>query len=210
MSLDAVPLIVADLQATRRARTRHFLPALILALLVIGGLLVLAGLRPDLWQQPVGQLLAQLAVWALCLVALPAVGLGLWFPSRPLRLLLVVAAVVAAALAALGRDLWAMLGGLAMSGQGPQLDFCVSATVGAGFVLLALGVLSGAFAVRRRAGSALWVSGGLSLMALDVTIWHCPSDDLGHNLYSHLGAALLLMVLASVAGLIVHRRRRRG
>ena len=33
--------------------------------------------------------------------------------------------VVAAALAALGRDLWAMLGGLAMSGQGPQLDFCV-------------------------------------------------------------------------------------
>lgn len=206
MSLDAVQLIVADLQATRRARTRHFLPALILSLMVVGGLLVLEGLRPDLWHQPVGQLLAQLAVWALCLVALPAVGLGLWFPSRPLRLLLVIAAMVAAALAALGRDLWTAL---ERSGQGPRLDFCVSATVGAGFVLLAIGVLSGAFA-GRRAGRALWVSGGLSLMALDVTLWHCPSDDPGHNLYSHLGAALLLMVLASVAGLIVHRRQRGG
>ena len=80
MSLDAVQLIVADLQATRRARTRHFLPALILSLMVVGGLLVLEGLRPDLWHQPVGQLLAQLAVWALCLVALPANGQVL--PSR--------------------------------------------------------------------------------------------------------------------------------
>lgn len=204
MSLDAARLITADLEASRRARARHFVPALVVSLLVVGGFLVLSGLRPDLWRQPVGQLLAQLAVWALCLVALPAVGLGLWFPSRPLRVALVIAAVLAAALAALGPALWAM------AGQGPRLDFCVGATVGAGFVLLGIGVLSGAFAARRRAGSALWVSGGVSLMALVATVWHCPSDDPGHNLFSHLGAAALLMVLASAAGLLVHRRQRGG
>lgn len=202
MSLDAARLIAADLAASRRARARHFVPALVVSLLVVGGFLVLSGLRPDLWRQPPGQLFAQLAVWALCLVALPAVGLGLWFPSRPLRVALAAAAVLAAVLAALGPALWGLVG------QGPRLDFCVGATVGAGFVLLAIGVLSGAFAARRRAGGALWVSGGVSLMALVATVWHCPSADLGHNLYSHLGAAGLLMVLASAAGLIVHRRQR--
>lgn len=205
MSLDAARLIAADLQLARRGRARHFVPALLLSLLVVGGFLVLTGLRPDLWQQPLAQLLAQLAVWALCLVALPAVGLGLWFPPRALRVVLVIAAVLAALLAALGPDLAALLAG---QGQGPRLDYCVQAMVGSGFVVLAIGVLSGAFAARRRASSALWVSGGLSLMALDAVVWHCPSDDAGHNLYSHLGAAALLMVLASVAGLIVHRRQR--
>jgi hypothetical protein len=209
MSLDALGLIVADLRASRRARARHFLPALILGSLIVGGFLVLTGLRPDLWRQPGEQLAAQLAVWALCLVALPAVGLGLWFPSRPLRIALVILAIAAATLAALGPALWFMWGE-GLSGQPPRLDFCIGATIGAGFVLLAIGVLSGAFAARRRAGGALWVSGGVSLMALDATVWHCPSDDLGHNLYSHLGAALLLMLLASVAGMIVHRRQRRG
>lgn len=207
MSLDAARLITADLQLARRARARHFGPALILSLLFVGGFLVLEGMRPDLWRQPGAQLLAQLAVWGLCLVALPAVGLGLWFPPRPLRIGLVIAAIAAAVLAALGPDLGRILGG---TGQGPRLDYCVAGTVGTGLVVLTIGVLSGAFAARRRATSALWVSGGLSLMALDAIVWHCPSDDPGHNLFSHLGAAALLMLLASVAGLIVHRRQRGG
>lgn len=206
MSLDAAKLIASDLQVVRRARLRHFLPALILSLLVVGGFLVLEGLRPDLWHQPIAQLLAQLAVWALCLVALPAVGLGLWFPPPLVRVALALAAIAAASLAALGPDLAHILAG---PGQGPRLDYCIAATVGSGFLVLAIGVLSGAFATRRRAGSALWVSGGLSLMALDAIVWHCPSADPGHNLYSHLGAAALLMLLASAAGLLVHQRQRR-
>jgi hypothetical protein len=91
VSVDAGQLIVADLRLARRARVRHFVPALVLSLLAVGGFLVLEGLRPDLWRQPIGQLLAQLAVWALCLVALPAVGMGLWFPPRAVRVVLVIA-----------------------------------------------------------------------------------------------------------------------
>ena len=94
MSVDAQALIVGDLRALRRGRARHFVPALVLSLLLVGGFLVIGGLRPDLWRQPGPQLAAQLATWLLCLVALPAVGLGLWFPSLPLRVGLVVAAVV--------------------------------------------------------------------------------------------------------------------
>ena len=205
MSIDAEALVVEDLRALRRGRARHFVPALVLSLLTVGGFLVVGGLRPDLWLQPPVQLVAQLAVWLLCLVALPAVGLGLWFPPRPLRVVLASAAVLAAVLAALGPGLFAMLPG---TGQGPQMDPCVAGTFGSGLGLLAIGVLSGAFAARRWPGSAIWVSGGVALMALDAVVWHCPSEDMHHNLFSHLGAALLLLLLASVVAVIVHRRQR--
>ena len=205
MNVDAQALILGDLRALRRGRARHFMPAWVLSLLVVGGFLLLGGLRPDLWRQPPSQLAAQLAVWLLCLVALPAVGLGLWFPPRPLRVVLAGAAVLAAVLAALGPGLFAMLPG---TGQGPQIDRCVAGTFGSGLGLLAIGVLSGAFAARRRPGSAIWVSGGVALMALDAVVWHCPSEDMHHNLFSHLGAATLLLLLASVTAVIVHRRQR--
>lgn len=208
MNLDARALISGDLRALRRGRLRHFVPALLLGLLVLAGFLVVAGLRPDLWLQPGWQLAAQLAVWLLCLVVLPAVGLGLWFPARPLRAALVLAAALTAVIAALGPGLLDMFQGAGSIGDGPRLDPCVTSTFGAGAVLLAIAALSGAFAERRRRGSALWVSGGVSLMALDAIVWHCPSDDLAHNLHSHLGAAALLLVLAAAVGVITHRRQR--
>jgi len=210
VSVDAGALIVGDLRALRRGRARHFAPALALTLLFVGGFLVLTGLRPDLWLQPGWQIAAQLAVWLLCLVALPAVGVGLWFPGRATRAALGVTAVVAALIGALGPGLMDMFAGAGPMGQGPQFDRCVASTIGAGLPLLALGVLSGAFAQRRRAGGGLWVSGGLALMALDAITWHCPSDDLGHNLFSHLGAASLLLLVAAGAGLLAHRRQRAG
>lgn len=213
MNLDVQRLILGDLRTTWRSRIRHFLPALVLCLLVIGGFLLLEGLRPDLWQQRPVQLIAQLGVWALCLVALPAVGLGLWFPSRLLRVALIVSAIAAATVAGIGPGLWDIFQGSgsivqAALRQGPRVDYCVTVTFGSGLALLTIGVLSGAFVQRRRQGSALWVSGGVTLMALDAIVWHCPSDDVGHNLFSHFGAAVLLLLLAGATGLLVHWRQR--
>lgn len=210
MSVSAEALIVGDLRALRRGRARHFLPALALCLLLLGGFLTLTGLRPDLWLQPGWQIAAQLAAWLLCLVALPAVGVGLWFPRPATKVALAISAVIVAIAAALGPGLVDMFPGAGPMGQGPQLDRCVAATIGAGVPLTALGVLSGAFAQRRRAGGGLWVSGGLALMALIAITWHCPSDELGHNLFSHVGTAGLLLGLATVAGLVAHRRQRAG
>ena len=208
MTMTAQTLIVADLRALRRARARHFMPALVLSLLVVGGLMMLGGLRPDLWQQAPEQIAAQLLVWLLCLVALPAVGLGLWFPSRALRVALGSAAVVAAVVAAIGAR--ALDPFSTVVGRNPPADLCVVGMLGAGIGLLAIGVISGAFAARRQAASIWWVSGGLTLMALDAIVWHCPSDDLTHNLLGHLGAAGLLLMLASGVAWWTHRRQRPG
>lgn len=209
MTHDARTLIEGDLAGLRRERRRHFGPALVIALLAVGGFLVLTGVRPDLWSQPGWQLGLQLAVWLLCLVALPAVGLGLWFPARGPRIALALAAVLAASGAALGPGLVDMFSGTGPEGQ-MTVDFCTQAMLGNGFVLFVVAVLSGAFIQRRGRGGALWVSGGIALMALDAIVWHCPSQDLGHNLRSHLGAALVLLALAGAAGALVHRRARRA
>lgn len=208
MTRDVEQLILGDLAALRRERLRHFAPALVLVLLASGGFLVVTGLRPDLWQQPTWQLALQSAVWLLCLVALPAVGLGLWFPGRGPRVLLAVAAVLAAAGAALGPGLSDMFQGTVPDARRMSLDFCMTAMIGHGFAVFAVAVLSGAYIQRRGRGSALWVAGGIALMALDAVVWHCPSQDLWHNLRSHLGAAALLLALAAVAGALVHRRAR--
>lgn len=207
MTHDAARLIQTDLADLRRTRRAHFIPALVLAVIVLGGFLLLTGLRPDLLDQPAWQLGLQLAVWLLCLVALPAVGLGLWFPARPVRVVLAVSAVAAAIGAALGPALVDMFQGTGPERQAMRLDYCMQATFLTGTLLFALGVVSGAFLQRRGRGSALWLSGGIALMALDAVVWHCPSDDLWHNLQSHLGAALALAALAALAGLLVHRRR---
>lgn len=206
MSHDAQQLILGDLADLRRDRRRHFVPALLLVLISLGGFFLLSGLRPDLWHQPPIQLALQLATWLLCLVALPAVGLGLWFPARPLRLLLALAGVIAAVGAALGPGLMDMLEGTGPEPRAMRLDLCMTATFLEGALVFAIGVLSGAFVQRRGRGGALWLSGGIALVALDAVVWHCPSQDLWHNLQSHLGAAALLLALAAVAGVLVHRR----
>jgi len=206
VSHDVQQLILGDLDALRRDRRRHFMPALVLVLVSLGGFFLLTGLRPDLWHQAGWQLGLQLATWLLCLVALPAVGLGLWFPGRATRVVLALAAIAAAVGAALGPGLMDMVQGTGPERHGVRLDSCMTSTFAEGGLVFAIGVLSGAFLQRRGRGSALWLSGGIALMALVAVVWHCPSQDLWHNLQSHLGAALLLLALAAVAGVIVHRR----
>ncbi len=208
--LDARRLIEGDLQAQRRERAQHFRPALLLVVLVSAGMLMVTGVRPDLLSQPPAQLALQFLTWALAFVALPAVGLGLWFPSARARLGLAALAAAVAALVAAGRALSDMFGETAFEGAGLRLDYCTKLTLGSGVLTLLVCAVSGAFAQRRRPGGALWLAGAVALIAVDTTTWHCPWTHLGHTLPSHLGAGALLLALAGGAGLVLHRRQRAG
>lgn len=208
MTLDARRLIAGDLQAQRRQRAQHFRAALLLAALGSVGLLTAVGLRPDLLRQPPEQLVLQLLAWTLAFVALPAVGLGLWFPGPRARWTLVGLSVAVAALVAAGPALLDMSAGTGPPGHGLGFDYCTRLTLGSGALVLAVGALSGAFAIRRRPSSALWLAGAVALIAIDTTTWHCPWTQLAHTLPSHAGAGALTLGVAALLGVWLHRRQR--
>ena len=194
---------MADLQALQRERRRHFLPALLLVLFALAGVALIIGLRPDLLHQPWWQLVIQIALWVLCLLVFPAIGLGMLFPSRGARMALAAAALGLTPLATLGvpdnlRD------GLTMDGA----HFLGCATLSAlyVFLVLALGLLSGAFVQRRSTAAVFWISAGISLTGLNAITWHCPLTDAGHVLPSHLAVAALLMAATSMIGVGVRAR----
>lgn len=202
--IDAAKLICADLETTQRRRRRHFLPALGIVVLAIGGAMVVMGLRPDLLDQPWWQLALQCVLWLLCLIVFPAIGLGLVFPSRAARIGLAGSAVGLTVLATLGLptpEMWApdTHGGL---GCGALV------TIYAATVLL-MGLLSGAFVQRRKTAAVYWIAAGVALTGLTAITWQCPVTGASHVLPSHLGVAAALMVATSVIGLLAHRQRNR-
>lgn len=198
---DVAAAITRDLEARRRERRRFFAPALLIALLIVGGALTATGLRGDLWHQPPLQIALQMAVWTLCFGVLPAIGLGLVFPGPAARLVVVLAAVGAT----LGTTVGAPLS--EVSGLGLQCGVFVLVV---GLVLVGLAALSGAFAQRRRTSTVLWIAGGIALAALETVTWHCPADGRDHVLVGHLAATLVLLVLAAALAAITHARQRRG
>lgn len=191
-----------DLRRERRVRRAHFLPALLLAAVVVIGVLVSVEVRPDLLQQPAGQLVLQAALWVMCLLVLPAVGVGLLFPGRWTRVLLATSAILLAASASTG---WP-LAGLEHGGESGE-DACMMLVLGTGVMLVLIGFLSGAFVERRGMASVFWVAAGLALVALNVVTWHCPASGMWHVLPGHLGGAVLLMAVAVVVGLLSRRKR---
>lgn len=199
---DALSAICADLERCQKAKRTHFLPALTLAAITVVGALVTMSVRPDLWQQPPAQLALQGLLWILCLVVMPAIGVGLLFPGRGARVLLALVAVATAVAATTGWPLAPHPGGHG------GVDRCLTMVVGAGVLLLGIGFLSGAFIQRRRVTAVFWVAAGLSLAALNLVTWHCPQSGLMHVLPSHLGGAALLLSIAVVVGIVSHRRAR--
>lgn len=197
--------ISKDLDALQRERRRHFAPALGIVLAVVAGAFVMAGLRNDLLEQPTWQLGVQIAVWLLCLVAFPAIGLGLVFPSRATRIALALGAVTLAVLATTGWPLATALGG---PGAEHGVDGCLAMIAGSGAVLLGLGVVSGAFVQRTRVTGVYWVAAGLALAALNMVTWVCPATGLRHVLPGHLGGGLALLIVALVAATFAHRHGR--
>ncbi len=198
--LDAKNAILGDLDALQRSRRRHFSPALLLACVLVGTLVIL-GARPDLLDQPAWQLGLQGLLWFLCLLVLPAIGLGLWFPGRGVRLGLVVGGILATVMATTG---WPFVDHGAHAEWG-GLDECVGMILGSGAVLVSLGFLSGAFVQRKRVTAVYWVAAGLALAALNVVTWVCPVSGLNHVLPSHLGGAIMLLALAVVVGAAARR-----
>ncbi len=200
----AKELICADLDVQRRRKRAHFVPALLLAGVVVVGSIVMFGARPDLLQQPPGQLALQIVLWVACLFVFPAIGVGLLFPGRATRIVLAVGAVLMTVVATTGWP-FADHRNLLDHAHG-QFGGCVTITLAMGTMLLAIGFMSGAFVQRRGFGSVFWIAAGLSLMALEVVTWHCPQSGLTHVLPGHLGAALLLLLLAVVVGFIARSK----
>jgi hypothetical protein len=197
--LDAEALIVADLDRRQRAKRWHFVPAVLLGLLGIGGMLVISGVRRDLFEQAPWELVTQISLWLVCLVLLPAIGVGLWFPKRATRIALAFGAVLLTVVSTTGFEFHA--------GDGGHLLGCGGFILAFGAGLLAVGVVSGAFIQRRRSSAAYWVAGGVSLTALNTLTWHCPMSGLAHVMPAHVGGAVALMAMASVVGWLAHRRR---
>ena len=193
-------LIVADLEREQRGRRRHFVPALAIVLLSIVTMFMVMGIRPDLLEQPFTMLLPYVVLWATCLIALPAIGVGLWFPPRWARVALVFGAVALTIITSLGLS----------TPSEPltfSVDLCGAFVVIYGAMLVGLGVFSGAFAQRRGRAAVYWVAGGVSLTALQTLTTHCPVTGVAHIATNHLGGAALLLSLAAVVGYWAHRQR---
>ncbi len=203
--LDALELIQADLRTAQRRKRTHFVPAVVLIGIVVIGSFVIAGTRPDPLDQPPAQLALQLALWALCLFAFPAIGVGLWFPGRGARLGLTLVAVLLTLAVTTG---WP-LAGTSLLSHGMGASGCLTLTLGTGIALLGIGFLSGAFIQRHRVSAVFWVGAGLSLMALNVITWHCPNSGLLHVLPMHLGGAALLLAVAIGVGIFARSRDKR-
>jgi hypothetical protein len=202
---DAAKLIVADLETQQRRRRRHFLPALGIVVLALGGGMLVVGFRPDLLEQPWWQLGLQCVLWLLCLVVFPAIGLGLLFPSRGVRIGLAASAVGLTMLATLGLPSPEMFAPNTHGGLGCGMMVTIYA-----MVVLLMGLLSGAFVQRRKAAAVYWVAAGIALTGLTAITWQCPETGVSHILPSHLGVAAALMIATSGIGVFVHRRRDRS
>ena len=191
-------LIEDDLRSLQRARRRHFLPALIGWLLVAGTIFGITGVRGGLLEQPAWQIAAQVGVWGLCLLALPAVGLGLIFPGRLAKVALVVGT---AGLTVLASFDWQLTPGTSWS-VGP----CAALQTVVGLLLLGIGAWSGAFVQRLRPSAGYWIAAGVALAALNTSTWHCGDTTLGHVISNHIGGGAAMLVCAAILGHMIHRR----
>ncbi len=200
---DIFEAISADLDREQSTKRRHFTPALLIALGVVALLFGALGIRQDLFDQPLWRIATQGGLWLVCLILFPAIGIGLWFPSRALRIGIATVGGGLALVSALGWPPTSPTG----DGGGP----CAMMLLSVGAVFLGLGALSGAFGQRRASSSTFWVASGIALGALASITWMCPNDASDHVLGTHLAPAVGLAVVASLIGMALHKRlRRRG
>ncbi len=198
---DLMAAIGADLSAKAREKRRHFLPAVIAVCGLVLGLLAMAGVRGDFAALPLWRQLSLGGAWLVCGLLFPAVGVGLWFPTRGVRVALVVAGIAL--------PLAAVLGWPPLRGASAPAAPCGLVLLALGACLVAVGAFSGAFAQRRSVQATAWVASGLTLSAMATTSWVCPVDAVAHLAWGHVVPAVGLTALAMVVGRWLHARQRR-
>jgi hypothetical protein len=189
----AMKAVVDDLSSLRRERRAHFGVAAGIASVVFG-VMVASMVRGDLLAQPWPALGAQLALWVLGLVALPAIGVGLWFPRRSTMYGLAVATLGLAVIAAFGSGAASPLGAAALEPR------CLMGAGMAGAVGLLLALWSGAFLQCRRPATKLWLAASIGALSLVGIVWMCSEPSAMHVLVSHAGAAFAVTIVAMVLG----------
>lgn len=190
--------IDADLRALTREKRRHFLPAFVAWIAVAAVVFSVAGLRGSLLEQPWWQILAQVGVWTLCLGVLPAVGLGVIFPTPLTRALIICAAL---GLTVAGSFDWSVKAG------GPwMVGPCFALQTVVGVALLAIGGWSGAFLQRARPAAGFWIASGVAMAALNTSTWHCADTTFGHVVPNHIGGGVAMLLCATILGQLLHRR----
>ena len=190
--------IEADLESLKREKRRHFFPAFVAWIAVAAVVFSLAGIRGSLLLQPWWQVLAQGAVWVMCLGVLPAIGLGVIFPGRVTKTLIIVSAL---GLTILGSFDWSVEPGGSWI-VGP----CFALQTVVGVALLAIGGWSGAFVQRARPAAGFWIASGVALAALNTSTWHCADTTFGHVIPNHIGGGLAMLLCAAILGQLLHRQ----
>jgi hypothetical protein len=193
--------IFDDLSTLHRERRARFGMNAAVVAFVIGGM-VAAMLRSDLLTQPVPALVAQISLWGLGIFVLPAIGVGLWFPRRGSSVALVIATIALASMA----TLWPTHGPVEPAGLEPR---CLVAVGMVGAVALAATVLTGAFLQCQRTSTKRWLAGGIGILSLVATVWMCSEPGVVHMLTSHIGAALVVGLVAGWLGARARRSRDR-
>jgi hypothetical protein len=192
--------IFDDLSTLHRERRAHFgTSAIVLAAIV--GALVATTLRSDLLTQPLPALVAQISLWGLGLLVLPAIGVGLWFPRRGASIAVVASTIVLASIA----TLWPAQGPVEPAGLEPR---CLMAVGMVGAIALAATMLTGAFHQCNRRSTRSWLAGGIAILSLVATVWMCSAPGVVHMLTSHIGAALGVAFVAVLIGSSARLARR--
>jgi hypothetical protein len=84
---------------------------------------------------------------------------------------------------------------------------CLMAVGMVGAVALAATMLTGAFLQCRRASTKTWLAGSIAVLSLVATVWMCSEPGVVHMLTSHIGAALLVALVAGWLGARARRAR---
>jgi hypothetical protein len=193
--------IEAQLGDGLRARRARFWAAFVAAAMVLGGGLWMMGPRPDLIALPAAGLVLA-AVLVIAVLVLPAIGAGVFFPSRTTSL-----GLFGAALAGLG---YVVIAGVDRGPWvgGPVAPFGPCATAGASVasVLLVAALFGRAFVERRARRAVVWTAAGVGISAATFVTSVCQSHDPAHLLLAHGVPALCAVAAAALIGLWAHSK----